>query len=188
MSPPPHRLPSAPLHGPRKASPDRHEGDHVERRWKQPHRRLERVVRCGLLLSEEKVTPRRLQHQLELTLPLRAWSCKKARTVFGLLLCWRQFAPLPTLLRSYSPSGNGHWTISGLTLVTRGLFAEVWCRATLSVGSTCYGNISRELIPNIWADAVGDRLCGPARQLWHPSCACATQSPESGKCALWARA
>ena len=35
--------------------------------------------------------------------------------------------------------------------------------------------------PRSGQTSVGDRLCGPARQLWHLSCECATQSPESGK-------
>ena len=49
-STPPCRLPSAPLHGPRKARPDRHEGDQVKRRWQQPRRRLKRAVRRDLAL------------------------------------------------------------------------------------------------------------------------------------------
>ena len=34
----------------REAGPDRHEGDQVERRREQPHRRLKRTVRCRLAL------------------------------------------------------------------------------------------------------------------------------------------
>ena len=63
-----------------------------------------------------------------------------------------------------------------------GYSLKVWCRATtrcrLDLLPASEGNPLRT---DPWADAVGDRLCGPARQLWHPFGEGAIQSPESGK-------
>ena len=76
--------------------------------------------------------------------------------------------------------------VSGVNTATRGLFAEgvvqghTRCRLDL-LSRRAREHFTLRADPQHLGRRVGDRLCGPARQLWHLSCECATQSPECGK-------